>query len=108
MASVHMDHSGVHTLYTDTSTGHQLQDECVPVPVQYLAIDADHLAVIHLASTVTCGDASQIQQMAITAAGSAIAIYAMNNTTAASVRVRIPPYIAVLDILKPLQSALKQ
>jgi len=52
---------GAYFLYMDTSTGHQLQDEFVPVPVQYLAIDADHLAVIHLASTVTCGDASQIQ-----------------------------------------------
>jgi len=46
--------------------------------------------------------------MAITAAGSTIAIYAMSNTTAASVRVRIPPYPAVLDILKPQPSALKQ
>jgi len=46
--------------------------------------------------------------MAITAAGSAIAIYATNNTTAASVRVHIPPYTAVLDILKLQPSALKQ
>jgi len=87
----------------DTFTSSILKDEFVPVPVQYPATDVDHLAVIHLASTVKCGDASQI-----TAAGSAIAIYVMNNTTAASVRVHIPPYTAVLDILKPQPSALKQ
>ena len=103
-----MGHSGEYTLYMDTSIGHQLQDEFVLVPVQYLATDVDHLVVIHLASTVTCGSVSQVRHLATTAGVLATSIYVMNNTTAASVHAPIPLYTVILDTLKPQPCTLKQ